>query len=182
MKHGSDKFTFTLQALANTGRHWDVNIPLADFADESFAELLKNGSLLGDFSWKGSLLPSAGVFELVGKWQMQVPRQCGRCNVNFPMLMQQDVQLSFAFGDPAHLEQEGEVSEVELLSPPGEMDMLDVLREQFWLAWRPMVVCSEDCKGLCQQCGVNLNDGKCDCHGKREDHPFAALQGLKFDA
>ncbi|MDX8383766.1 MAG: DUF177 domain-containing protein [Ghiorsea sp.] len=182
MKPSGDKFTFTLQSLANTGRHWDVVIPSADFADESFAKLLEDGALLGDFSWKGSLLPSMGVFELAGKWKMQAPRQCGRCNVSFSMSMQHDVKLCFALGDPAQLAQEGEVSEVEMLASPGEVDMLDVLREQFWLAWQPMAACSEGCKGLCQQCGVNLNDGKCDCHGKREDHPFAALQGLKFDA
>jgi len=62
------------------------------------------------------------------------------------------------------------------------LNMLDVLREQFWLAWTPMAVCSEDCKGLCLQCGTDLNHGECNCHEKVKDNPFAALKDLKFDA
>jgi uncharacterized protein len=28
------------------------------------------------------------------------------------------------------------------------------------------ILCKEDCKGLCQRCGQNLNHGVCDCSGK----------------
>ncbi|MCL4309592.1 MAG: DUF177 domain-containing protein [Actinomycetota bacterium] len=27
----------------------------------------------------------------------------------------------------------------------------------------PQILCQEDCKGLCPQCGTNLNAGQCDC-------------------
>ena len=50
-----------------------------------------------------------------------------------------------------------------------------------WLpsSWTPFVVlCREDCKGLCPTCGSNLNEGDCGCAAKREaeklaESPFA---------
>ncbi len=33
------------------------------------------------------------------------------------------------------------------------------------------VVCSDDCKGLCTKCGVNLNTSTCDCESKGEINP-----------
>jgi uncharacterized protein len=40
-------------------------------------------------------------------------------------------------------------------------------------------ICSEDCQGLCQQCGHNLNRGDCDCQPLEPKSPqFAVLQEL----
>ena len=39
----------------------------------------------------------------------------------------------------------------------------DVLREQLLLASPVKLVCREDCKGLCPQCGTNLNTATCNC-------------------
>jgi len=178
MKSQGDKFNLTLQGLARTGRHWDDAIPLADLLDESFDSIDVKSPFFGDMLWKGSLEPRDAHFELAGKWQMKVPRQCGRCNVAFAHTLKSDVALLYALG-----KSEDDVeSDLEVLSPPGELNMIDVLREQLWLAWQPMVVCSSGCKGLCQQCGVDLNTDSCKCDGVREDHPLAALKNFKFDA
>ena len=37
------------------------------------------------------------------------------------------------------------------------------------------VVCSEDCKGLCQHCGADLNEGDCGCSQENIDPRWAAL-------
>ena len=186
MSH-KDKFNLTLQGLAKSGRQWDEMVPLALLADESFAEMDVQSPMFSDMHWKGGIEPLAGQFVLAGSWQMKVPRRCGRCNCEFAHDMQSDVRVEFVLGSPEQEkspeeELSAESCEQEVLSPPGELNMLDVLREQFWLAWQPMVVCSEDCKGLCLQCGVDLNHGTCDCHGKVKENAFAALKGFKFDA
>ncbi len=41
-------------------------------------------------------------------------------------------------------------------------------------------VCRNDCKGLCQECGCNLNDKTCSCLKEDIDIRFEALKGL-FD-
>ena len=41
-------------------------------------------------------------------------------------------------------------------------------------------VCKDDCKGLCQECGCNLNYSTCSCNKEDVDIRFEALKGL-FD-
>ena len=54
----------------------------------------------------------------------------------------------------------------------------DVLREQVLLAAPVKLVCREDCKGLCPQCGTNLNTATCNCQ-QPGDPRWAALSELK---
>ena len=54
----------------------------------------------------------------------------------------------------------------------------DVLREQLLLASPVKLVCREDCKGLCPQCGTNLNTATCNCQ-QPGDARWAALSELK---
>src|SRR5699024_11691418 len=39
-------------------------------------------------------------------------------------------------------------------------------------------LCSSDCKGICQKCGKNLNEGKCDCEIDDIDPRLAKLKEL----
>ena len=54
----------------------------------------------------------------------------------------------------------------------------DVLREQVLLASPVKLVCREDCKGLCPQCGANLNQETCNCR-QLSDPRWAALSELR---
>ncbi len=185
MKSQEDKFNLVLQSVARTGRQWNVSIPVALLADDSFVDLDVDSALFGDMRWQGQLSAEAGSFMLKGAWQMDVPRQCGRCNVEFAQPMLGDVDVSYEIGSPESQDMKAELEltgdEPEVLEN-GELNVLDVLREHFWLAWQPLVVCSEDCKGLCLQCGANKNQKRCDCSGEKKENPFAALKNLKFDA
>ncbi|MBO4693207.1 MAG: DUF177 domain-containing protein [Clostridia bacterium] len=42
-------------------------------------------------------------------------------------------------------------------------------------------LCKEDCKGLCQKCGKNLNDGDCGCDLFEPDPRFEKLRELLND-
>lgn len=183
----SDKFFLTLQGLAKSGRQWNEMVPLHNLADITFADMDITSPLFSDMQWKGSLEPMAGQFVLMGDWQMSVPRRCGRCNVEFAQQVQGKIRVDYTIAEPEgsrpdEEELSADVCDQEILPPPGEVNVLDVLREHFWLSWRPMVVCSEGCKGLCLRCGMDLNDGECDCHGQHNDSPFAALKDFKFNA
>jgi uncharacterized protein len=43
-------------------------------------------------------------------------------------------------------------------------------------------LCREDCKGLCQSCGADLNAGLCSCEQGEVDPRWAALAELKKEA
>jgi uncharacterized protein len=55
----------------------------------------------------------------------------------------------------------------------------DALREQVLLALPLRAICREDCKGLCPQCGKNLNLEQCSCAEPLEDPRWSALKDLR---
>ena len=55
--------------------------------------------------------------------------------------------------------------------------MGELARTAFILGMDTKTLCSEDCKGICPGCGVNLNQGSCTCK-KETDPRLAALAKL----
>jgi uncharacterized protein len=55
----------------------------------------------------------------------------------------------------------------------------DVLREQVLLALPLKTICRENCKGLCPQCGRNLNQEQCSCAIPVEDPRWEALKDIR---
>ena len=52
------------------------------------------------------------------------------------------------------------------------LDLDELIHEEVVLSLPSKILCKEDCKGLCPQCGANLNYEKCDC--KKEVDPRLA--------
>jgi len=59
------------------------------------------------------------------------------------------------------------------------LDLAEAGWEQFMLAQPSMPLCREDCKGLCPECGANLNMGECDCKKETTDPRMAVLANVK---
>jgi len=59
-----------------------------------------------------------------------------------------------------------------------EVDLEEIIRQEVMFCLPVRVVCSDDCKGLCSVCGVNLNQGKCNCE-KASDPRWSGLNKLK---
>jgi uncharacterized protein len=60
----------------------------------------------------------------------------------------------------------------------GWLDLTPLLREQSWLSIPMKPLCHPDCKGLCPQCGVNLNLESCTCERTSIDPRLALLKEL----
>ena len=59
-----------------------------------------------------------------------------------------------------------------------QIDLNELLREQFYLALPMKPLCLADCKGICPQCGTNRNSAPCDCSPQWEDPRLAGLKKL----
>ena len=57
-------------------------------------------------------------------------------------------------------------------------DISEVVRQAILLEVDLKPICSEDCKGLCDQCGKNLNEDDCDCQNEVIDERWAALKDV----
>lgn len=58
-------------------------------------------------------------------------------------------------------------------------DLGEIVREQALLAHPMKHLCREDCRGLCQRCGKDLNQGPCGCIEDRAEPRWAVLKDVK---
>ena len=57
------------------------------------------------------------------------------------------------------------------------LDLTESVREGIILALPSYPICKEDCKGICLQCGQDLNAGPCTCAKGEGNSPWDALDG-----
>ena len=108
--------------------------------------------------------------------------QCARCLDPVPQRVDREFELLYRpLGvDAGRDELSVTDAEAEIGYYQGEGILLeDVLREQVLLALPLKITCREDCKGLCPQCGKNLNLELCSCEVLPEDPRWAALKEIR---
>ncbi|OGO11465.1 MAG: hypothetical protein A2Z66_11065 [Chloroflexi bacterium RBG_13_66_10] len=105
-----------------------------------------------------------------GRLQAETHVDCVRCLEDFSQRL--DIRLDDLFVYPP-----GESSD-PLLSIPetGILDLNPLVREYLLLDLPLQPVCRPDCRGLCPECGNNLNESSCE-HPVSEVDP--RLSGLK---
>jgi uncharacterized protein len=124
-------------------------------------------------------------FRLVGTVSTELELACSRCLDPFRLVVNAPFDIRYLPASEASAEPEREVEEEDLETSyyrDDQIDLNELLREQFYLALPMKPLCQEACKGLCPQCGTNLNAGECDCAPAWEDPRLAALRALKIDS
>ena len=96
---------------------------------------------------------------------------CDRCGKEF--LQEKAVSYGCILAEELQNEEDDEI----LLLEDGKVDVGELAREAFILDMDTKTLCSEDCKGLCPGCGVNLNREPCRCK-KQVDPRLAKLASL----
>lgn len=108
---------------------------------------------------------------------------CDRCLGEYEESVDESIDLLVQTGDETgEIAEERELEEEELgfLQLEGEvLDTEPLIREQVQLGIPMKPLCREDCKGLCSDCGKDLNEGECDCAHEEIDPRWAALAALK---
>lgn len=123
-------------------------------------------------------------FRLAGHAKTVLEVECSRCAEPFRIDVDAPFDLVYLPQAENAGEGEREIGDEDLNTSfyRGEaIDLGDLLREQFYLALPMKPLCSPDCKGLCPECGTNLNRGTCDCKPSWEDPRLAALKDLLDD-
>jgi DUF177 domain-containing protein len=121
------------------------------------------------------------AFGLSGRARTRLQVDCGRCLEPFEVPVEAAFDLRYVPQSENAGEGEMEVGEDDLATAfyrEGVVDLIELLREQFVLALPMKPLCDEACKGLCRECGSNLNKTQCDCAPKWEDPRLASLKSL----
>jgi len=120
---------------------------------------------------KGKIVNSAGLLTLRGELDVDMNCICDRCGITYPRTKHMELAVPLA----ADLEDDDN-PDVYPVEGDG-VDVNEILETVFILNMEAKSLCSEDCKGLCPDCGKNLNEGPCNC-GKKVDPRLAVLGQL----
>ena len=121
-------------------------------------------------------------FRLEGTARTELELTCSRCLEPFRMPVDAVFDVRYLPAGDVGGDAEREVAEEDLdtsVYRDDQIDLNEVLREQFYLALPMKPLCREDCRGLCPQCGTNLNTATCDCSPVWEDPRLSALKAIK---
>lgn len=116
------------------------------------------------------------VLELEGKGSVTVEIPCDRClervSVPFELMFKRKVDMKQSEEDRIKdLDESNYITGLDL-----DVDML--VYDEILINWPLKVLCKEDCKGICSQCGQNLNHGTCDCDQTSLDPRMAAISDI----
>jgi uncharacterized protein len=121
-------------------------------------------------------------FRLVGTLETELELACSRCLEPYRLPLSAAFDLRYLPASSAvFAEGEHEMDEDDLeisYYRDDQIDLNELLREQFYLTLPMKPLCREDCRGLCPLCGTNLNTSTCDCAPTWDDPRLAALKGL----
>jgi uncharacterized protein len=156
-------FGFMLEASLGTSRDIEINYPTIRVSDD-----LVLTPLQGKFQ---AVRTSEGIY-LAGRFNSVAEAECGRCLGE--ALVPLTFQMEELFYYPPSTAPAGE----SVVGEDGFVDLAPIVRDLSLLEVPIQVFCQPDCKGLCSQCGQNLNEGDCDCEKDDIDPRFASLESF----
>lgn len=114
----------------------------------------------------------AGLITLDADVEFEVVFDCDRCTKSTSKV------LTYHFEHILVLSLSEESGDEYIEAPDYNLEIEDLLRDDIFLDFPAKLLCRDDCKGLCQRCGKNLNDGECGCDKDEVDPRLAVLKAL----
>jgi len=125
-----------------------------------------------------------GQIRVTGELHTRLELACARClePVHEDIAREFDLFYRPLASVTKEEEERLKLDDTEIAFFEGEgMFLADILAEQVLLSLPMKAICRSDCRGLCPQCGVNLNNEECRCESHAGDPRTAPLARLKQD-
>jgi uncharacterized protein len=107
--------------------------------------------------------------------------ECDRCLKPVEIPVNTDFALEYIPGSEYESGGAAELTEAEMsvsVFDGQAIDVAAIVKEQIVLAVPTRMLCREDCKGICPECGADRNKGDCSCTTNDTDPRWAALKNL----
>ena len=175
-----------LFALAESSRFEGV-YPIGNLSigpdDYAFSEPL---------TWSVTLTNTGSALLVQGEVEGKGVCACSRCLEDVGHDFKGEVEGYYLFNaeaDGYEGEDDAEADgEFDILPDDHILDIAPLLDAALAMNAPEKPLCSENCAGLCPQCGANLNEGPCGCGEdpdlaafEREANPFSALANFSFE-
>ncbi|MGG7057540.1 YceD family protein [Clostridium nigeriense] len=120
----------------------------------------------------GNVISVGDVLTLKASIETKLKMHCSRCLETF--IYPIDIDIEERFTNNKELQEDEEIIFVDSDS----FDIANIV-ENVIISTLPIKrLCTDNCKGLCYQCGKNLNEGACHCETNDVDLRLAKLQEL----
>ncbi|MDO4519207.1 MAG: DUF177 domain-containing protein [Eubacteriales bacterium] len=116
------------------------------------------------------------VLKVQGHSSISVTLPCDRClcDVSVMIPIEIDRELDMKLTDEERINDLDESSYLTGM----DLDVDRLIYLEVLMAWPLKVLCNEDCKGFCSNCGTNLNEGSCKCDDLPRDPRMAAISDI----
>lgn len=117
-----------------------------------------------------------GKVRIVGDTEMTFAMRCDRClkPVEQTLTLQFDREVFM----PDMIESIPDGAQEQEFMDGYSLNVEDLLYNEIVINWPMKVLCKPDCKGICRQCGQDLNTGTCDCDTFVPDPRMAVIKDI----
>ena len=154
----------------------DGRYELAQFTKGGRTFVLEDG-----ISYRLTFANTGGAVLITGTVEAVAHTECYRCLDVARLEVFGEVE-TLVFFEAEAFEAEADAEDCILAEGPEAcVDLTPLLFSAVIFALPLVVLCREDCAGICPNCGAHLNDESCACTvaPADENHPFAVLKSLK---
>jgi uncharacterized protein len=167
-----------------------LKVQVADIPEEGLRVDVDDSSWLPDreFARRDDFQASiffsrlAGRVMVSGSISVTIVLECDRCleefgfpeKIDFQLVVEQEEDPAQALAD--HEIDRNEMDVIFLAEPVIDID--DILYQQVVLALPQKSLCRSDCRGVCGNCGADLNREECRCRMDDGGSPFSVLDQL----
>jgi len=163
-----------LRSAAGASREYDL--------EEDITGIDKELDVVKPLRGKVKFLRTGDGILVTGHLQTEVNLPCRRCltPVAVPVAIDLEEQfrpsIDLLTGQP--VPPEGDEEEATRTDARHMLDLTEVVRQNLLLSLPMSALCSSQCRGLCPECGENLNESSCKCQHEEGDPRLAALRDL----
>ena len=138
-------------------------------------------TLSGPATVSGKVRQAGNEVFVDGHVETRAQVECDRCLQPVEIPVNTDFALEYVTGSEYEAARAVELTEAEMSIAVFDGEVIDIdeiVKEQVVLTVPTRMLCREDCKGICPECGADRNSGECSCSTNEIDPRWAALKKL----
>lgn len=142
-------------------------------------EFIEKTHLNNPITFDGEFFKVEESIVLNAKVTYTYAEDCARCLENFQNKSNVKFEAVVVSGNDDLNDDDSD--EIRLQNVDGCVKLDEVIKQMIYLSMPMKAICKEDCKGICPNCGVNLNFEECKCENELTDPRFDKLKDLLKD-
>ncbi|MGL5245207.1 MAG: YceD family protein [Sarcina sp.] len=127
--------------------------------------------VLNPLEFKGEILSYDDIIIIKGKVTGKIQMECSRCLKHFSYNVHNDIDEKFTNNS-------NQEEDSIILVEGDELDITEIIVNNVISTLPIKKLCDENCRGLCQECGTDLNVHICNCNTQDVDIRLAKLKDL----